>query len=205
MRGKEKDSLRLTLRKKGSWFCRRWRKGLFFWLTTVGFGSAPAAFTKSLSMLGFPWRGMSLWTTWILSVSPTPRSLPLVTLVHSQRLQAMVSPAGTPPLATALDQYYPRKVHLIPPITPVCGLPPTSRRKWDWSPGSNPKQEAPLWAVLFPTQVCWSPLHVTKTAYSRSQIKRHNHWELLFHKTVKHRGIIIHTAETWCFSHINDR
>lgn len=35
----------------------------------------------------------------------------------------------------------------------VCGLPPASRRNWDWSPGSNPKQEAPLWALLFPTQV----------------------------------------------------
>lgn len=34
----------------------------------------------------------------------------------------------------------------------VCGLPQTSRRSWVWSPGSNPKQEAVLWALLFPPQ-----------------------------------------------------
>ncbi len=52
-----------------------------------------------------------------------------------------------------------QKAHVSPilshvPLFPsVCGLPPTSRRNCDWSPGSNPKREATLWALLFPTQV----------------------------------------------------
>lgn len=57
IRGKEKGKVCLKLSKKGSRFWKRWRRGLSFWLTTVGYVSAAAVFTGSQSMLGFPWRG----------------------------------------------------------------------------------------------------------------------------------------------------
>lgn len=46
----------------------------------------------------------------------------------------------------------------------VCGLPPTSRRSQGWSPGSNPKREAVLWALLFPAQVWVSTFGETTTS-----------------------------------------
>lgn len=145
IREKEKDSLCQRLNKKGSKFWKRWRKGLSSWLTTAGYVSAAAAFTRNRSILGFLWRGgpciftsskldfnlnsvallayhcflnrdvfsagMSLWTTWMLCVSPHSRMPLSVTPVRTQPLQVTTLRAGTRSPATALEQYYPREIH----------------------------------------------------------------------------------------------
>lgn len=57
-----------------------------------------------------------LWTTWTLCIRPRSQPLLSITLVHTQLLQVTVLRAGTPPLATALEQLYPRETH---PWTPL--------------------------------------------------------------------------------------
>lgn len=54
--------------------------------------------------------GTSLWTTWMLCVSPRTPPLRSITLVHTQPLQVTALRAGTPPPATAREQYHPREM-----------------------------------------------------------------------------------------------
>lgn len=69
---------------------------------------------KNLSHL---FAGTSPWTTWSLCTSPLPLWPQGAVLVHTLLLQVTVLPPGTPPPATALEEFCAGKICPWTPLT----------------------------------------------------------------------------------------